>query len=935
MTHNPTSTSCAPDSPTAPEAQTAARWAESAHLHDVEALARALGVDLHTGLAPQEAARRAALCGPNSLAQVRRRSALALLAEQFQDFMVLVLLAAAVVSGLVGEITDTLVILVIVVLNAVIGFVQAWRADQALAALRQLAAAQATVLRGGQVQTVPAHTLVPGDVVLLEAGNQIPADLRLLQIAQFQVDESALTGESVPVAKQSAPLPPQTGGALGDRSNMAYKGTTATLGRARGLVVATGMHTELGKIAQLLDTEDRSTPLQRRLAAFGRRLALVILGICLVIFAAGVLRGEDPLRMALTAISLAVAAIPEALPAVVTVLLALGARRMVAFHALVRRLPAVETLGSVTVICSDKTGTLTQNRMHAELLLACGERWTPGEPASPVHAEALRAAALCNDAVRQKSAENGENGENGNSTEEERNEDGAWLGDPTETALVLAALSAGLDKVALDAALPRVQEQPFDSSRKRMTTFHRLPGGGASAGYVAYTKGAPESVLPRCRSQWTPSGDAALEKSAVLAAASALAEQGLRVLALARREHARLPDTNDLAGVENALQFLGLVALIDPPRAEAAAAVRDCQSAGIVPVMITGDHPATARAIALRLGIVASAEAPVLTGKELAELDDAALRARVEQVRVYARVDPAQKIRIVEALQALGHFVAMTGDGVNDAPALKRADIGVAMGRGGTDVAREASSLVLLDDNFATIVAAVREGRRIYDNIRKFVRYAMTGNSGEIWTIFLAPFLLLPIPLQPIHILWVNLVTDGLPGLALAAEPAEAGIMRRPPRPPRESLFAHGMWQHILAVGLLIGGLCLAVQAWALHTGHAHWQTMVFTVLTLTQMAHILAIRSETQPLWRLGLASNLPLLGAVLLTLALQLATIYVPALNPIFKTQPLSWDELALCFGAALLVYAVVEVEKAWRRRRACAARTKVAEPHYRPGT
>lgn len=903
------------------DAQTAARWAESAHLHDVEALARTLGVDLHTGLSPQEAARRAAQCGPNSLAQARRRSALAMLAEQFQDFMVLVLLAAAVVSGIVGEFTDTLVILVIVVLNAVIGFVQAWRADQALAALRQLAAAQASVLRGGQVQTVPAHTLVPGDVVLLEAGNQIPADLRLLQIAQFQVDESALTGESVPVAKQSAPLPPQTGGALGDRSNMAYKGTTATLGRARGLVVATGMHTELGKIAQLLDTEDRSTPLQRRLAAFGRRLALVVLGICLVIFIAGVLRGEDPLRMALTAISLAVAAIPEALPAVVTVLLALGARRMVAFHALVRRLPAVETLGSVTVICSDKTGTLTQNRMHAELLLACGERWTPGEPASPVHAEALRAAALCNDAVRQKSAENGENGN------AESDADDAWLGDPTETALVLAALSAGLDKAALDAALPRVQEQPFDSGRKRMTTFHRLPeGDGESAGYVAYTKGAPESVLPRCRSQWTPAGDAALEKSAVLATANALAAQGLRVLALARRAHARLPDTNDLEGVENELQFLGLVALIDPPRPEAAAAVRDCQSAGIVPVMITGDHPATARAIALRLGIVASADAPVLTGKELAELDADALRARVEQVRVYARVDPAQKIRIVEALQALGHFVAMTGDGVNDAPALKRADIGVAMGRGGTDVAREASSLVLLDDNFATIVAAVREGRRIYDNIRKFVRYAMTGNSGEIWTIFLAPFLLLPIPLQPIHILWVNLVTDGLPGLALAAEPAEEGIMRRPPRPPRESLFAHGMWQHILAVGLLIGGLCLAVQAWALHTGNAHWQTMVFTVLTLTQMAHILAIRSETQALWRLGLRSNRPLLGAVLLTLALQLATIYVPVLNPIFKTQPLSWDELALCFGAALLVYAVVEAEKACRRR---AARAKAAEP------
>jgi len=460
---------------------------------------------------------------------------------------------------------------------------------------------------------------------------------------------------------------------------------------------------------------------------------------------------------------------------------------------------------------------------------------------------------------------------------------------------------------------PRVQEQPFDSDRKRMTTFHRVAGG-----FVAYTKGAPESVLPRCAAQWTPEGRAPLDNAALLATAHHLAAQGLRVLALARRGHARLPDTNALDAVESDLELLGLVALIDPPRPEAVAAVHDCISAGITPVMITGDHPATARAIAHRLGIVDYADAPVLTGADLARLDDATLGAHVEQVHVYARVDPAQKIRIVEALQARGHFVAMTGDGVNDAPALKRADIGVAMGQGGTDVAREASSLVLLDDNFATIVAAVKEGRRIYDNIRKFVRYAMTGNSGEIWTIFLAPLLLLPIPLLPIHILWVNLVTDGLPGLALAAEPAERGIMRRPPRPPGESLFAHGMWQHILFMGLLIAGLCLAVQAWALHTGHAHWQTMVFTVLTLAQMAHVLAIRSESEPLWRLGLGSNRPLLGAVLLTFALQMATIYVPVLNPIFKTEPLTLSELALCLAAATVVYVAVEIEKAWRRLR-----------------
>ena len=867
------------------------------HLREAHELVREHGVDPVHGLPEAEAQQRAQVHGANELQAVGQRSLVGLLIEQFRDFMVLVLLAAAVISGMIGDLTDTLVILVIVVLNAVIGFVQTWRADRAMLALRQLAAAQATVLRGGQVQMRPASTLVPGDIVLLEAGNQVPADLRLIEIAQLQVDESALTGESVTTSKHTAALAADAPSALGDRLNMAFKGTTATHGRARGLVVAIGMSTELGKIARLLDSEDRSTPLQLRLAAFGKRLAVVVLAICAVIFAVGVLRGETPLLMALTAISLAVAAIPEALPAVVTILLALGARRMVAVNALVRRLPSVETLGSITTICSDKTGTLTQNRMHAELVLAQSQPWVPGDPLpGEVHAQTLRAAALCNDASP--------------------TDDGLWQGDPTETALVLAARSAQLDKAALDAAWPRVQEQPFDAERKRMTTFHH-PVAGQAEGYVAYTKGAPESVLPCCVAQWTHSGPEPLDPQALLDAANTLAAQGLRVLALARRSFDRLPDTNALASVESQLELLGLIALIDPPRPEAMAAVGDCISAGITPVMITGDHPATARAIAQRLGIVDSADAPVLTGVDLSAMDDAQLQARVEQVRIYARVDPAQKIRIVAALQAQGQFVAMTGDGVNDAPALKRADIGVAMGKGGTDVAREASSLILLDDNFATIVAAVREGRRIYDNIRKFVRYTMTSNSGEIWTIFLAPLFLLPIPLLPIHILWVNLVTDGLPGLALAAEPAERGIMQRPPRAPSESMFAQGMWQHILGVGLLIGALCLGVQYWAITTGNAHWQTMVFTVLTLSQMFHVLAIRSEQLPLWRIGLRSNLPLLGAVLLTFTLQMLLIYVPALNPIFKTEALGALELLLCLAVSSIVLLVVELEKYWRRK------------------
>ena len=868
------------------------------HLRGADAVARALAVDPARGLSDDEAARRAVLHGPNEVAEEARRSPWRLLLEQFEDFMILVLLVAAVLSGALGDVVDMLAILVIVVLNGVVGFVQAWRADRALAALKRLAAAHATVLREGRVRRVAASALVPGDVVLLEAGNKVPADLRLFEAARLLVDESALTGESVGVEKHAQVLGSGSE-SLGDRLNMAYKGSTAAQGRGRGLVVATGMSTELGKVAGLMASAgDRATPLQRRLAAFGRRLALAVLGICAVIFVAGLLRGEPPVLMLLTAVSLAVAAIPEALPAVVTVLLALGARRMASLNALVRRLPSVETLGSVTFICSDKTGTLTQNRMRVEEV-AAGEVWTscPQGEARARYLEILRAAALCNDAAA---------------------DEAGWQGDPTEIALVQAAREAGLEKGDLERESPRVHELPFDSQRRRMTTFHQ-----GAEGVVAYTKGAPESVVPRCTTRRDPGGAGVLDVEAALAMAQAMAARGLRVLAIAQRRYERVPAPGEPTSAEERMEWLGFVGLIDPPREEAARAVQDCIAAGITPVMITGDHPATALEIARRLGIAPAAASGtggdvVLTGAQLGALGDDALRARVRTVRVYARVDPAQKIRIVEALQWHGEFVAMTGDGVNDAPALKRADIGVAMGRDGTDVAREASSLVLLDDNFATIVAAVREGRRSYDNIRKFVRYAMTGNSGEIWTIFLALLFALPIPLLPVHILWINLVTDGLPGLALAAERAERGIMRRPPRAPKESLFAHGMWQHILFVGLLIGALCLAVQAWALATMPASAQTMVFTTLTLAQMAHVLAVRSEGDSLWRLGLCSNRPLFAAVALTAALQLATIYIPWLQPVFRTVPLGGPALGICVAAAAVVLLAVEAEKAWRRQR-----------------
>ncbi|OJY56072.1 cation-translocating P-type ATPase [Thiobacillus sp. 0-1251] len=861
------------------------------HCLDSEAVAAHLDSDPDVGLTAEAAKSRLGRVGPNTLYEAGRRHPLAMLASQFTDFMILVLIAAAVIAGFIGEPQDTIAIVVIVFLNGIIGFVQEYRAERAMAALKKMASPQARVIRDGHPALIDATELVPGDLVELEAGNIVPADLRLIELASLKVDESALTGESQPVDKRLVPLH-ETDLPLGDRLNLAYKGTIATYGRARGLVVATGMQTELGKIAALLSGESGKTPLQKRLARFGQSLALVVLAICAIIFVAGWLRGEPPLTMLLTAVSLAVAAIPEALPAVVTISLALGAARMVKQNALIRRLPAVETLGSVTTICSDKTGTLTQNRMQVDCVLAGGET-RPGLPGdeSPLWHELGLAMALCNDAVASG--------------------DGKLSGDPTETALLEAAQAAGFSKQEWQVTLPRLAELPFDSDRARMSTLHR-----EGEAVLLLVKGAPEGVLALCADQLGVGETVAIDQAALHDEAERLAAQGLRVLAFALKRLPDLPATLDAATLESDLTFIGLAGLIDPPRPEAAESVAACKAAGIIPVMITGDHPATARAIAHRLGIIDDG-GKVLTGGRLARLSLAEFEREVESVRVYARINPEQKIKIVQALQDKGEFVAMTGDGVNDAPALKMADIGVAMGKGGTDVAREAAAMTLLDDNFATIVHAVREGRRIFDNIRKFVKYTMTSNSGEIWTIFLAPFLGLPIPLLPIHILWINLVTDGLPGLALAGERAERDVMQRPPRPPKESIFAHGMWQHILWVGLLMGGVSLLTQAWAIHVGTAHWQSMVFTVLTLSQLGHVLAIRSERESLFTLGALSNVPLAGALLLTFILQMAVLYVPWLNPIFRTAPLSAGELAMCLGLSSVVFVGVEIEKALVRR------------------
>ncbi len=859
-----------------------------------------------SGLAIGEATRRLAQYGPNELQEKVRKTVWAMFLDQFKDFMILVLIAAAVIAGLIGDPVDSIAIVVIVLLNAVLGFIQEYRAEKAMAALKRLAAPTATVLRDGRTESLPADRIVPGDVVLLEAGNLVPADLRLIETIQLRVDEAALTGESVPVEKESGVLD-EADLSIGDRRNMAYKGTLVAYGRGRGLVTATGMATELGRIAVLLQAQgEGKTPLQKRLTAFGKNLAYAVLAICAVVLLTGLLRGEPPLLMLLTAISLAVAAIPEALPAVITIALALGARKLVKQHALIRKLPAVETLGSVTYVCSDKTGTLTLNRMTVEAVyiedqLIAAADLPAADPATASSWEAsplgmlLTALSLCND-TRQGA-------------------DGTLQGDPTETALFELARQKGFRREDLDKTFPRLAEMPFDSERKLMTTFHPWPEGQV----VSFTKGAVEEILARCGQALTANGTEALHREKVMATSERIASQGLRTLGIAMRIWEALPNPVHPDQGETDLVLIGIVGMLDPPRPEAAEAVALCRTAGIHPVMITGDHPLTAEVIARRVGILQGKGETVMTGRELAQLPLEEFEEKVERIRVYARVAPEQKLKIVKALQDRGHFVAMTGDGVNDAPALKRADIGVAMGITGTDVSKEASHMILLDDNFATIVNAVREGRRIFGNIRKFIKYTMTSNSGEIVTIFFAPFFGLPIPLLPIHILWINLVTDGVPGLALAAEKGEKDLMRRPPRHPEESIFAKGLGIHIVWVGLLMGIVSITTQALFLESSQTHWQTMVFTVLCLSQMGHVLAIRSDRESVFTQGVFSNRPLIAALGLTFLLQMATIYVPALNPIFKTEPLTLTELIVTLLLSSVVFLAVEVEKAVKRRSA----------------
>jgi len=842
------------------------------------------------GLTAKESEARLGRYGLNELLEKKKKTAAMMFLGQFNDFLIIVLMAAALMAGLAGSPKDAVVIMAVVVLNAVIGFIQEYKAEKAMAALKKMAAPSATVIRDGDPLQIAASLLVPGDIVLLDAGRVVPADMRLVEAAQLLVEEAALTGESIAVEKHSEPLPEERL-PLGDRKNMAYNGTVVVGGRGVGLVTATGMATEIGKIATMLQEEHEvKTPLQKRLAQFGKKLAGVILLISAVVFAMGVLRGEDVVAMFLTGISLAVAAIPEALPAVITITLALGAKKMVRQNALTRKLAAVETLGSVTYICSDKTGTLTLNRMEVEAVYSGVTPVPDGEVIN--HRLLLQAMALSNDAH--------------DSGEEE------VFGDPTEVALYNFARKHGLNKNELEQEYPRSGEIPFDSERKAMTTFHRTPDGQ----YLSFSKGAAEMLVEKCSLMLTESGTAAIEREMVLRNAAEMAASGLRVLALAMRHWQAQPDNLQPEEVETGLILLGLAGIMDPPREEAKEAVAMCRTAGIVPVMITGDHPLTAEVIARRLGILDDGTANVITGGELEQMPEQEFAERVTRIKVYARVAPEQKLKIVKALQDKKQFVAMTGDGVNDAPAIKRADIGIAMGITGTDVTKEASAIILLDDNFATIVRAVREGRRIYNNILKFIKYSMTANAGTIVAIFFAPLFGLPLPMLPIQILWLNMLTDSLPGLALAAEPAEKDVMHQPPRKPGEGVFSNGRGWYIARFGLYIGSIALLLQAYAIE--HAlNWQTMVFTFLVLNRMGVAMAVRSDSFSLWQTGVFSNKAIIGAIMLVFVLQLAAVYLPFLNFIFNTEPLSLKELLIVLAASPLTLAAVEAEKLYRRK------------------
>ncbi|NDJ16361.1 cation-translocating P-type ATPase [Myxacorys almedinensis] len=906
--------------------------------------------DPRAGLSQSQVSDRQTKYGLNELEETGGRSSFEIILDQFKNIMLIMLIAVALISGVLsfldwrsgalepGEIPfkDTIAILAIVILNGILGYLQESRAEKALAALKQLAAPRVRVVRDGKTLEVDSQDLVPGDVMLLEAGVQVSADGRLVEAVNLQIRESALTGEAHAVTKNAnLHLPEET--SLGDRINLVYQGTEVIQGRGTVLVTGTGMRTEIGKIAQMLQAvESEPTPLQQRMDQLSKVLVAGALILVAIVVIGGLIASRDLGRfqsLLETSLSMAVAIVPEGLPAVITVTLALGTQRMVRRQALIRKLPAVETLGSVTTICSDKTGTLTQNKMVVQSLhtislspTVSGHGYSPeGEFLSgntklaptehPELGALLLACTVCNDSILQ-------------------HDDGQWgiLGDPTEGALLVVAAKAGFERDQWSSKLPRVAEFPFSSERKRMSVIVEDAAGLLQAEtdflatpYLMLTKGSPELVLERCSQiqirdrveSITPS-----QRQQILDRNNSLAASGLRVLGFAYKPLPDLPAEGSDEATETELVWLGLVDMLDAPRPEVRDAVERCRKAGIRPVMITGDHQLTAQAIAQNLGI-AKPDDEVLTGRELERMSLQELEEHVDHVSVYARVAPEHKLQIVKALQDRGKIVAMTGDGVNDAPALKQADIGIAMGITGTDVSKEASDMVLLDDNFSTIVAATEEGRVVYTNIRRFIKYILGSNVGELLTIAASPIVVAAggVPLTPLQILWMNLVTDGLPALALAVEPAEANVMNRPPNHPGESIFSRGLGLYIVRIGIVLALLTISLMAWSYDYAQQggnpeRWKTMVFTTLCLAQMGHAIAIRSNTRLTIELNPFSNPYVWGSVILTTVLQLMLIYVAPLRNFFGTHVLSFTELMICFGVSLLMFVWIEGEKLFFR-------------------
>lgn len=923
---------------------------------DAQEVLEKLGSNLTQGLTEAEANKRLAESGPNELIE-KPKNPWAMLWEQLTGSMVLILIAAAVASAVLGDLKDCLAILAIVVFNAILGLRQEYKADKAIAALKRMSVPTVKVRRSGHVLEIGANEIVVGDMLLLEAGNSIPADGRIIESANLRVQEAALTGESVPVEKNSQKLAGDNL-ALGDRRNMVYMATLVTYGRGQVLITETAMRTELGKIANMIqEVEEEQTPLQRRLDQLGKAVTLGALVIIAIVVGIGLVRGGFSMKniefMLMTGISLVVAAVPEGLAAVVTITLALGAQRMLKRHALIRKLPAVETLGSVTVICSDKTGTLTENRMtvttlqmpgqnmidinqhvrHSRRIVRSGSRQSQILQEQPGVSVMMAVASLCNDAVLESESEDAE--------------DVKTVGDPTEVALVVFAARLGLWKSQMEKFFPRVTEVPFDSERKRMTTVHRPDIANQSlemkippafgpfvralkavkvTPYVAFTKGAVDSILQICDKVWLDGQIEPMSKWADQIAKhnDAMAQNGLRVMGCAFRLLKELPGQEQLKAVEDKMYFIGMVGMLDPARHEVKDAVATCKAAGVRPVMITGDHPLTAQNIAATLGITNNNK--VLTGSELEQMPVEELQQRVTDVSVFARVSPEHKLKIVDAFQKRGEIVAMTGDGVNDAPALKKANIGVAMGLSGTDAAKEAAAMVLEDDNFATIVSAVEEGRVIYEGARRFVKYLMSCNSGAIWLMLLGAFFIVSpdpavvwLPLLPIQILWINLMGDGLSALALGVEKPDRNIMQQPPYLPSESIFSRGLGVHMLWAGIVIGlvPFFLALYLCSRYP-YAQWQTMIFTTFIMSRMCHAMAIRSQKESLFTIGFFSNKALVGAVLLTFLCQLCFIYLEPCQKVLGTTYLTAMQLVVCLAISTTIFWAVEIEKFLLRRR-----------------